>query len=366
MQVHHEDCDFSGIVTQPFGTPRGATPRGATFAGRPSGEVFVQHARNSGDFKHVTPEKARQVYGVGDGPHPRRAHGNENVVDKSKTSDIEARLEESGWTKHGEHRWRKKFEQADELRRGPPARSWTTAGITAASLDTDAAALAVSDENELGVFELLVQGERWHLLLATTTCVCQNLLAGLSLVVGSIASSAYVGGERLEEALGVIEPLLTGLCLTLAEAALIGCLLRALHARDRAGVEATTSDEGAAKRGAEQDCPGQAAVRHQSILQVTLGIISALANAAVVILCLLGQRNDMLRASGFVPWAMPDGSDDSDVWDPSRAFLLLGLRAAFGLFALGPTVLDLQFLVVPALSPSGLTYASGIVSGSPH
>lgn len=328
MEVHREDCDFDGVVTQPFGTPRGAVPTGG-----PSDEVFVQHARNYGDFKQVTAERARQVYGVGDGPHPRRVQRNAPAVSS---------------------------------RRWPPGRSWTTAGVTAASLDADAAALAISDESDLSVFELLVQGERWHLLLAATTCVCQGLLAGLSLVVGSIATSAYIGGERLANALEVLEPLLTGLSLSLAEVALIGCLLRALHARDRAVVEAATLDDGAAKHGTEQDCPGRDAVRQQSILQVTLGTTSALANAGVVFLCLLGQRNDSRRASGFVPWTLLEDSDDSGIWDPDRAFLLLALRAGFGLFALGSTLFDLQFLVVPALSPSGLTYASGLVSGGPH
>lgn len=245
-----------------------------------------------------------------------------------------------------------------------PARSWTSAEVAAASLDADVAALAC-DGVEGGIFEYLAQGERWHLLLAATTCLCQGILAGLSLVAGSIATSAYVGGERLAEALAVLEPLLSGLSLSLAEAALVGCVLRALHARDRAVAEHVTSEVDAAKQGTEQDCPGRLAVRQQSILQVTLGTTSALANAAVVSLCLFGQRNDMRRASGLVPWMLRGDDDDSNVWSPDQAFLLLALRAAFGLFALGPTLFDLQSLVVPALSPSGLAHASGLAPGGP-
>jgi len=327
MEVHREDCEFDGVVAQPFGIRRGAPS-----AAGPSEEVvFVQHARNCGDFKQVTPATARQIYGVGDGRQTRRGRCGKRENSNQKSVS---------------------------------ARSWTFAEVAAASLDADVAALA-GDGVERGIFEFLAQGERWHLLVAASTCLCQGVLAGLSLVAGSIATSAYVGGERLAEALGVLEPILSGLSLSLAEAALVGCVLRALHARDGAVAKHVTIEIDSPKHSTEQDCPGRLAVRQQSILQVTLGSSSALANAAVVSLCLLGQRNDMRRASGLVPWMMVGDDDNSNVWSPDQAFLLLALRAAFGLFALGPTLLDLQSLVVPALSPSGLAHASGLAPGGP-
>lgn len=334
--VQQEDCDFTGIVTgtgaqDPSGllAPDGQVGRRswpavmappAGFNGQdalalpPGGQapvaVYVQDSRHQQHFRAISPERARRVYGL-----------------DASSNTLNGRL----------------ANRTSSAKRVNPLPRANIAVLRATALDADTAQLAEEDAVDRTVLELLTKCEGCKLSAAVMFFACQGLLSGLCLVLGCLAFAAT--DEGLVQALLVLEPYLTGFSTALAEVSVIGYVLRVLHSQERTRATEMNCESD------DQDVSDERDLNRQAWGQAALGLISAICNMLVLVVCLLGTRNGVALLH-YGPSVRP--GEGSWEWHVDGARLFLRLRAGFGLFALGPAVLDARLLVMPLL-PLGAT-----------
>merc|ERR1712008_83048 len=147
-----------------------------------------------------------------------------------------------------------------------------------------------------------------------------------------------MGSEHLFDCLQLLEPWFSAMMLVCSEIALVGSLLQVCQARERLSA---ISD--ALLRQPHQHL---VQIRHASRAQASLSIALALANVVVMACCLRSSCDGVL----FGQWAEAMAQNGSvREWPHRRVRLLLVLRAAFGLAAGMPALLELRRLVAPVI-----------------
>lgn len=336
LEIHQEDCVFDGILTVQSYPSKAAMPpgrlpdllpkrstklRGNTVGGA---EVFVQNARRPSDFTPVAPGRARRLYGI----------------DGGRTGATEVNGGGSG-NASGSGSAAKQRQIASNV--------CSVAAIDVAALDADAAQLIMSfDSSDQNIFELLGIGEDWRLRSTVLFFVGQGLLLGLSLIAG--AAAITLPEARLKEALQLLEPGLTGFTIAFSETALIGCLLQMMDRRERSNVALVGEPAPSADPETERDHPNTAR------FQLVPGVVSALANAVVLLCCLFSPGDGKAYGAAVGPWSASSKEGD--------ARTLLMVRACFGIIAMGPAIVELRLLVSPKLPVGILTPMLGMTLGT--